>query len=69
MKRLIKYTYYSYTLGCECCSDSHSTYDVYEDDKLVSEDNYIYVICCEQELREELSHLEPFDVHPDTEYF
>lgn len=62
MKRTIMYRYDSWTEGCGCCSNSSSTYDLYEDDVCVSFDN-----CCaycenEAELREALAHLEPFDV-------
>lgn len=67
--RLIKYEYYSYTLGCECCSESSSTYDLWEDGELVGD-----VVDCplcenEEDLRKHLAHLEPFDVHSDSVYW
>lgn len=69
MKRLIKYTYYSWVLGCECCSDSTSTYDMWEDGVLIQEDCFCEWAGNEEELREILSHLEPFQVHPDSKWF
>ena len=69
MKRVIKYEYYSWTLGCECCSDSSSTYDMWEDGVLVDEDVWCKLCSDEQELREVLEHLLPFNVHPDSEWF
>ena len=69
MDRIIKYTYYIYTLGCECCSDSYSTYDLYENGKLIEEDVHCGLCENEQELREELAHLLPFDVDPDSDWF
>lgn len=69
MGRLVRYSYYSYTLGCGCCSDSESTYDLYEDGKLAEEDIYCGLCENEQELREELAHLLPFDVDPDSNWF
>lgn len=69
MKRLIKYEYLSWTEGCGCCSNSSSTYDVYEDDVLVSYDNWCEWISNEEELREELKHLLPFEVDPDSKWF
>ena len=69
MKRVIEYTYRTFDLGCGCCSDSSSTYDVYEDGKLVNYDEEC--ACCEDEqaLRDMLSYLEPFEVSKDSIYF
>lgn len=69
MRRLVKYEYWSYTLGCGCCSDSESHYTVWEDGVIKE-----YKVPCEWiedevELREVLSHLEPFDIHSDCEWF
>jgi hypothetical protein len=69
MKRVIEYTYRTFDLGCGCCSDSSSTYDVWEDDKLVSYDNWCMYCENEQELRVELPDLEPFEVSKDSIYF
>lgn len=69
MKRVIKYEYYSWDLGCGCCSDSASTYDMWEDGVLVEEDVWCGCASNEEELREILAHLEPFDVHPESEWF
>lgn len=69
MNRVIRYEYYSWSLGCECCSDSSSTYECWEDGKLVAEDVFVEWCSDESELREALKHLEPFDIHPDCEWF
>lgn len=68
-KKVIEYQYRSWLEGCGCCSNSETYYDVYIDDKLVESEVYIGYIENEQELREELAHLEPFEVHLDTTYF
>lgn len=39
MNRLIEYTYNSWTEPCGCCGDSSSTYSMWEDGKLIHEDN------------------------------
>lgn len=69
VNRTIRYTYYSWDMGCGCCFDSSSTYDIWEDGVLKEED-----VCCEWaedevELREILAHLEPFSVHQDCQWF
>jgi len=68
--RVIRYEYDSFLLGCGCCSDSRSTCEVYENDRLVSAFDIDY---CEneQDLREWVSHLglEPFEVDPDSRWF
>lgn len=66
--RVIRYEYNTFLLGCECCSDSESFYEQYEDFKLIDSDS---LCCCanEQELREYLAHLEPFEVDPDSRWF
>lgn len=69
MKRVIEYRYRSFLLGCGCCSDSESYYDVYEDDKCVACEQWITLIENEEQLRKELSHLEPFEVSEDSVYF
>jgi hypothetical protein len=69
MTRKIMYRYDSWTEGCGCCSNSSSTYDVYEEGTLVSEDNWCTLCCDEEDLRECLKHLEPFDVDPDSWWF
>lgn len=68
MKRVICYTYRSYLLGCECCSDSDSYYDLYEDDELVGYEVNCPPIWDEEDLREHFKDLEPFDIHEDTQY-
>lgn len=69
MKRVVLYQYNTFDLGCGCCSDSFSTYDVFEEGVLVVDDQSCHVIESQEQLREYLVHLEPFDVHPDTKYF
>lgn len=69
MKRVILYEYNTFDLGCGCCSDSFSAYDVFEDGVLVVDERSCHVLENEEQLREYLAHLEPFDVHPDTKYF
>ncbi len=69
MKRLIRYTYYSYPLGCGCCSDSFSIFDMWEDGQPKIEDESVNICCDEEDLRNYLSHLEPFDIDPDSEWF
>jgi len=69
MKRVIRYTYYSWGMGCGCCSDSASTYDMWEDGRLVEEDQWCEWCSNEEELREVLAHLEPFEVAEDCEWF
>lgn len=69
MKRVVEYTYHIFNLGCGCCYDSESYYDVYEDDKCVAYEQWITLIENEEELRKELAHLEPFEVSKDSVYF
>lgn len=69
MKRLVQYVYESWLEPCGCCSDSSSTYFMWEDGKLVH-DNYSCEYCeNEEELREVLKHLEPFDISRDSCYW
>lgn len=67
--RTVRYDYRSWDMGCGCCSDSSSTYDVYEDGGLIQDDVSCGWCENEQELREELAHLLPFDVDPDSQWF
>lgn len=69
MKRVIKYEYLCWDLGCGCCSDSYSSYDMWEDGILVEEDVWCEWASNEEELREILAHLEPFDVHYESKWF
>lgn len=69
MKRVVEYQYESWLENCGCCSDSSSTYSVWEDGVLVTDDQGLHLCENESELREALVHLEPFDVSPDTNYF
>lgn len=69
MKRVIEYRYDSWTLGCGCCSDSSSTYSMWEDGNLVVDDQWCEWIEDEQELREYFSEYEPFEVSSYTQYF
>lgn len=69
MKRVITYRYDTWLEGCGCCSNSSSTYDVYEDGKYISEDNWCDLAQNEEDLRRILAHLEPFDVDPDSWWF
>lgn len=38
MKRIISYSYRTFDLGCGCCSDSSSTYDIFENGWMVGDD-------------------------------
>lgn len=69
MKRVIKYEYHSWTENCGCCSNSESSYCMYEDGVLVDEHVWSGYASNEQELREILAYLEPFDVDSDSEWF
>ena len=69
MSRVIYYSYRTFDVGCGCCSDSSSTYDLFEDGKLVGDDLWCPVMENEQELRKYLAHLEPFDVDSNSEWF
>mgnify|MGYP006878018198 FL=1 len=69
MKRVIRYTYYSWDLSCGCCSGAASTYDMWEDGRLVEKDVWCEYCSNEEELREALAHLEPFEVAEDCEWF
>lgn len=69
MRRLIKYEYRYQDLGCGCCHDSSSTYDMWEDGVLVSEDVECKWASNEEDLREILEHLLPFDVDLDSQWF
>lgn len=69
MKRVIEYTYYSFMLGCDCCSDSTSSYDMWEDGDLVAEEVWCDWCENEEELREALEHLEPFEVSERSRWY
>ena len=69
MRRMIMYRYDSWTESCGCCSNNSSTYDLYENGILVSEDNWCDLCADEDELREFLKHLEPFDINSNCEWF
>lgn len=69
MKRVIKYEYRYWDIGCGCCHDSSSTYDMWEDGVLVSEQVGCRCVSNEEALREVLAYLKPFDVHPDSQWF
>ncbi len=69
MNRVIYYSYRTFDVGCGCCSDSSSTYDLFEDGKLVGGDLWCPSMENEGELRKQLAHLEPFDVDSDSQYF
>lgn len=59
MRRLVQYEYWSFTLGCGCCSDSESHYTVWEDGVIVADEVPCEWISDEEEMREILKHLEP----------
>lgn len=71
--RTIRYEYNSFLSGCECCSDGiyNSVYEIYEDGKQTNFYAGDPVEVCEDEedLRRHLSHLEPFEVDPDSRWF
>lgn len=69
MKRIIEYRYDSWAEPCGCCSDSSSTYSIWEDGKLVEDDAWCQLIESEEELRERFSDKEPFEISQDTQYF
>ena len=51
MKRLIEYTYNSWTDSCGCCSYSSSTYCMWDDGNLIHEDYYVELCENEEDLR------------------
>jgi hypothetical protein len=69
MKRVISYSYNIFDLGCGCCSESFSSYDVFEGGNLVGDDVSCPLMENEKELRKYLAHLEPFDVDSDSQWF
>lgn len=69
MRRLVKYEYFDYLLGCGCCSDASSTYTVWENGVITQDEVSCRYIEDEDDLREELSHLEPFDIHSGSRWF
>jgi hypothetical protein len=70
MERLIEYQYRSYLEGCGCCSNSDSTYSVWEDGKLVVEDGWCPLMSSPEDLTDYFTvYNGDFEVHPDTNYF
>lgn len=70
IRRLIKYSFKDWLVeDCGCLSNNASTYILWENGVLLSEDNWLPVCEEEQDLRAELKHLEPFDVHSECEWF
>jgi hypothetical protein len=69
MKRVIEYTYRTFDIGCGCCSDSSSEYDLFEDCQIISWGNQCGYCSDEKDLRSELSHLEPFEISKDSTYY
>jgi hypothetical protein len=69
LKRILEYRYDSWTKSCGCCSDSMSTYRMWEDGFLVVDDEYCELIENEDQLREVFKEQEPFEISEDTKYF
>ena len=69
MKRLIEYRYTSWVEGCGCCSYSDTSYDMWEDGKLVRDEWPVELCENEGELREALKELEPFEVSEGSVWF
>lgn len=69
MQRVIKYEYYGWLENCGCCSDSSSSYTIYEDGVCTLREQRCNVVSNDEELRELLEWLEPFDIHTDTMYY
>ena len=69
MNREIYYQYRTFDMGCGCCSDSLSLYDIYEDGKCISWDNEVDICEDEHDLINALPHLKPFSVHPESKWF
>lgn len=72
----IKYSYYVYNLGCECCDDYVSEIHIYDNRR--TDGAYLSsfdcsLLCNEKELREYIhdmdSFYDGFTVHEDTRYF
>lgn len=68
-ERSVLYVYEEYDLGCGCCSDSDSTYSVWEDGIWIIEDIHCPLMENESDIREYLVAYEPFTIHEDTYYF
>lgn len=69
MKRLIEYQYNIVDQGCGCCHMGFSEYSMWEDGVLVTDDCSVEVCSDEEDLRNQLGYLEPFDVSLNSRWF
>lgn len=69
IRRLIKYEYYSVTLGCGCCHEGTSYYTLWENGVETRTEETCPIMSDEQDLRGYFDHLEPFDIHSECEFF
>lgn len=69
MNREVFYEYFTTSMGCECCYDSGSYYELRENGSVVSYGEDVGLFSDEQELRREFAHLEPFSIHPESQWF
>jgi dihydroorotate dehydrogenase len=78
MKYIILYEYYSWDIGCGCCSDSSSEVHIWKEERFNTDGAYESNFSCppmenEQELREYTHSVDPyydgFNVHPGTVWF
>lgn len=69
MKRVIEYQYNVVPDSCGCCHYIFSEYSMWEDGVLVTDDCSVEVCGNEAVLRHYLTHLEPFDVDPNSRWF
>ena len=68
-RRLIHYTYRIVDMGCGCGHEGRSEYSVWENGVPTVVDQACSVMGDEQDLRDYFSHLEPFDIHSECEFF
>lgn len=67
--RTVEYSYRIVNVGCGCCHEVQSQYSVWESEFPLVADEDCPVMSDEQDLRDYLSHLEPFDIDPNSVYF
>jgi hypothetical protein len=67
--KIIEYSYRIVDMGCGCCQEGQSQYSVWEDGVPTVADEDCPIMSDEQDLRDYLSHLEPFDIDKDCEFF
>lgn len=67
--RTVEYSYRIVDMGCGCCHEGESQYSLREDGFPLLADEDCPVMDSEQDLRDYLSHLEPFSIDPNSVYF